>query len=86
MSETDAFCKEVIRDILGQNAAGTRPQGGRLLVQQHRRNVLLHALSMMQELVEEKGYYLVGGLGQHRVAHRGRPNAHRGPRRAERRI
>ena len=65
MSETDAFCKEVIRDILGQNAAGTRPlrAGDYSFNNIGVTSFFMLSSTMPQELVEEKGYYPVGGCG-----------------------
>ena len=82
MSETDAFCKR----SSATSSARTRQAPGLGAGDYSFNNIGVTSFFMlsstMQELVEEKGYYPVGGCGQHRVAHRGRPNAHRGPRRA----
>jgi N-acetylated-alpha-linked acidic dipeptidase len=65
MSETDTFCKEVISDVLGQNAAGTRPlrAGDYSFNNIGISSFFMLSSTMPQELVEEKGYYPVGGCG-----------------------
>jgi hypothetical protein len=65
MSETDAFCKEVVRDVLGQDAAGTRPlrAGDYSFNNIGITSFFMLSSTMPQELVEEKGYYPVGGCG-----------------------
>jgi N-acetylated-alpha-linked acidic dipeptidase len=65
MSETDTFCKEVISDVLGQNAAGARPlrAGDYSFNNIGISSFFMLSSTMPQELVEEKGYYPVGGCG-----------------------
>jgi len=65
MSETDTFCKEVIRNVLGQNAAGTRPlrAGDYSFNNIGISSFFMLSSTMPQDLVEEKGYYPVGGCG-----------------------
>ena len=65
MSETDTFCKEVISDVLGQNAVGARPlrAGDYSFNNIGISSFFMLSSTMPQELVEEKGYYPVGGCG-----------------------
>ena len=65
MSETDTFCKEVISDVLGQNAAGARPlrAGDYSFNNIGISSFFMLSSTMPQELVEQKGYYPVGGCG-----------------------
>ena len=65
MSETDEFCKNVIRDVLDQPAAGTRPlrAGDYSFNNIGISSFFMLSSTMPPKLVEEKGYYPVGGCG-----------------------
>lgn len=65
MSETDGFCKDVVRDVLDKPAAGTRPlrAGDYSFNNIGISSFFMLSSTMPPELVEEKGYYPVGGCG-----------------------
>lgn len=65
MSEAEGFCRQSIFDATGQEASGERPfQAGDYSFNNIGITSFFMLLSTMpQELVEEKGYYPVGGCG-----------------------
>jgi N-acetylated-alpha-linked acidic dipeptidase len=65
MSETDEFCTGVVRDVLGKRSAGTRPlrAGDYSFNNIGITSFFMLSSTMPEELVEEKGYYPVGGCG-----------------------
>lgn len=65
MSEADEFCKEVVRDVLDKPAAGTKPlrAGDYSFNNIGITSFFMLSSTMPEELVEEKGYYPVGGCG-----------------------
>jgi hypothetical protein len=65
MSEADGFCTEVIRDVVDKKAAGTRPlrAGDYSFNNIGITSFFMLSSTMPQDLVEEKGYYPVGGCG-----------------------
>lgn len=65
MSEADEFCKEVVRDVLDKPAAGGRPlrAGDYSFNNIGITSFFMLSSTMPEELVEEKGYYPVGGCG-----------------------
>jgi hypothetical protein len=66
MSETESFCKQVIRDVTGQESSG---EGHVLRAGDCSFNNLgvttffMLSSTMPQDLIREKGYHLVGGCG-----------------------
>ena len=65
MSETDEFCKNVVRDVVSQPAVGTRPlrAGDYSFNNIGITSFFMLSSTMPEELVAEKGYYPVGGCG-----------------------
>lgn len=65
MSETDEFCTTVIRDVVDQAAAGSRPlrAGDYSFNNIGITSFFMLSSTMPEELVEAKGYYSVGGCG-----------------------
>jgi hypothetical protein len=65
MSETDEFCTEVVRDVVDQPAAGSRPlrAGDYSFNNIGITSFFMLSSTMPEELVESKGYYPVGGCG-----------------------
>jgi N-acetylated-alpha-linked acidic dipeptidase len=65
MSETEAFCEQAIRDATGKDSLGRRPlQAGDYSFNNIGITSVFMLLSTMpRELIEEKGYYPVGGCG-----------------------
>jgi N-acetylated-alpha-linked acidic dipeptidase len=65
MSETDEFCTGVVRDVLGKRGVGTRPlrAGDYSFNNIGITSFFMLSSTMPEELVEEKGYYPVGGCG-----------------------
>ncbi len=65
MSETDEFCTSVIRDVVDQAAAGSRPlrAGDYSFNNIGITSFFMLSSTMPEELVEAKGYYPVGGCG-----------------------
>jgi N-acetylated-alpha-linked acidic dipeptidase len=65
MSETDEFCKQAIQDAVGQKGAGARPlrAGDYSFNNIGVTSFFMLSSSMPKELLEEKGYYPVGGCG-----------------------
>lgn len=65
MSETDEFCTAVIRDVVDQAAAGSRPlrAGDYSFNNIGITSFFMLSSTMPEELVEAKGYYPVGGCG-----------------------
>jgi N-acetylated-alpha-linked acidic dipeptidase len=65
MSEADEFCKDVVRDVVGQPAVGTRPlrAGDYSFNNIGITSFFMLSSTMPEELVAEKGYYPVGGCG-----------------------
>jgi len=66
MGETEAFCQTAIKDATGKDAQGGRPfQAGDYSFNNVGITSFFMLLSTMpKELIEEKGYYAVGGCGQ----------------------
>jgi N-acetylated-alpha-linked acidic dipeptidase len=65
MAECEGFCRQAIRDATGKSSSGARPyQAGDYSFNNIGISSFYMLLSTMPErLVEEKGYYLVGGCG-----------------------
>jgi len=65
MSETNEFCEGVIRDVLDEKAGGTRPlrAGDYSFNNIGITSFFMLSSTMPEDLVEEKGYYPVGGCG-----------------------
>ncbi len=65
MSETDEFCTTVIRDVVDQAAAGSRPlrAGDYSFNNIGITSFFMLSSTMPKELVEAKSYYPVGGCG-----------------------
>lgn len=65
MSETDEFCTAVIRDVVDQAAAGSRPlrAGDYSFNNIGITSFFMLSSTMPEELVDAKGYYPVGGCG-----------------------
>lgn len=65
MSEVDEFCKDVVKDAVGQRAKGTRPlrAGDYSFNNIGITSFFMLSSSMPEELLKEKGYYPVGGCG-----------------------
>ncbi|NOZ27075.1 MAG: M28 family peptidase [Chloroflexi bacterium] len=65
MKETEAFCQQAIKDATGKEASGGRPhQAGDYSFNNIGISSFFMLLSTMpKELIEEKGYYPVGGCG-----------------------
>ncbi|MDQ7843136.1 MAG: M28 family peptidase [Armatimonadota bacterium] len=65
MSEAEAIAREVIRDVTGQEAAGGRPlrAGDKSFSNIGISTFYMLSSTMPQALVQEKGYYPVGGCG-----------------------
>jgi N-acetylated-alpha-linked acidic dipeptidase len=65
MSEADEFCTEVVRDVVDQPAAGSRPlrAGDYSFNNIGITSFFMLSSTMPEGLVESKGYYPVGGCG-----------------------
>jgi N-acetylated-alpha-linked acidic dipeptidase len=65
MSEANEFCVETIKESIGEEAKGVRPlrSGDYSFDNIGITSFLMLSSSMPEELVEEKGYYPVGGCG-----------------------
>jgi N-acetylated-alpha-linked acidic dipeptidase len=65
MSEVDEFCKDVIQDAVGQPAKGGRPlrAGDYSFNNIGITSFFMLSSSIPEELLQEKGYYPVGGCG-----------------------
>jgi N-acetylated-alpha-linked acidic dipeptidase len=65
MSEVDEFCKDVVEAAVGQPAKGTRPlrAGDYSFNNIGITSFFMLSSSMPEELLNEKGYYPVGGCG-----------------------
>jgi N-acetylated-alpha-linked acidic dipeptidase len=65
MSETDGFCTGVVRDVLDKKSAGARPlrAGDYSFNNIGITSFFMLSSTMPEDLVEEKGYYPVGGCG-----------------------
>jgi len=65
MSEAEAIARDVIRDVTGQDAAGGRPlrAGDKSFSNIGVSTFYMLSSTMPRTLVEEKGYYPVGGCG-----------------------
>ena len=65
MSETEAFCKDVIREVTGQESHGERPHraGDYAFNNIGISSFFMLSSTMPDDLRAEKGYYAVGGCG-----------------------
>ncbi|MFD1037438.1 M28 family peptidase [Virgibacillus byunsanensis] len=64
-SEADNFCKEVIKDAVGQKSKGTRPMraGDYSFNNIGITSFFMLSSSIPEQVLKEKGYYAVGGCG-----------------------
>jgi len=71
MSETEAYCKDVIREVTGQDGHGERPHraGDYAFNNIGLSSFFMLSSTMPDDLRAEKGYYAVGGCGGNIVWH-----------------